>query len=512
MKLLPFQQRFTRAALAPGIRTAALSLPRGNGKSTLAGMMLADHLRLLDGLECVLLAGSLEQARPVFRTIRDELGELDWRHADSKTQIGSRHRHGTTTRLRVISSKGKTAMGLVGVPFVVADEPGAWEVVGGELMHSALQTALGKPGSPMRVIYIGTLAPAISGWWHDMVSRGSHGSTHVTVMRGDRKTWDSWSTIRRCNPLMSLPRFPESRATLLEERDDARRDDAKLAQFLSLRLNLPTAAESEMLLTLPDWERVIDRPIPEPAGAPIVGVDLGGNRAWSAAVAIWETGRVEAVAVTPGVPDIDEQERRDRVPAGTYRGLVNDGRLLVADGLNQPEPDQLLGAVVDLWGNAGLRRGGPIQGGRVARRRGRPVAGRVPDHAVERADRGRGRHPQAGPGLVHRRRRRVPAPAGVQHRDGDGRAGHVGQRPAQEARHAQHEPGRRGRCVRARGRRGGAVAARQAGARGSVPAVVFLIGWAGARESVLRRLATWSAPSAPAGPICCRELPGNRKR
>ena len=93
---------------------------------------------------------------------------------------------------------------------------------------------------------------------------------------------------------MSLPKFPESRATLIEQRDDARRDDRKLAEFLSLRLNLPTAAESEMLLTLPDWERVIDRPVPEPVAAPIVGVDLGGNRAWSAAVAIWETGRVEA--------------------------------------------------------------------------------------------------------------------------------------------------------------------------------------------------------------------------
>ena len=57
MKLLPFQERFIRAALAPGIRTAALSVPRGNGKSTLAGRMLADHLQRLDGLECVLLAG-----------------------------------------------------------------------------------------------------------------------------------------------------------------------------------------------------------------------------------------------------------------------------------------------------------------------------------------------------------------------------------------------------------------------------------------------------------------------
>ena len=227
MKLLPFQQRFIRAALAPGIRTAALSLPRGNGKSTLAGLMLADHLRLLDGLECVLLAGSLEQARPVFRTVRDELGDVEWKHADSKTQIGSRHRGGNT-RLRVIGSKGKTAMGLVGVPFVVADEPGAWETNGGQLMHSALQTALGKPGSPMRVIYIGTLAPAISGWWHDLVAGGSKGSTHVTFLKGDRKTWDSWSTIRRCNPLMSLPRFPESRATLLEAagRCPARRCEA----------------------------------------------------------------------------------------------------------------------------------------------------------------------------------------------------------------------------------------------------------------------------------------------
>ena len=43
------------------------------------------------------------------------------------------------------------------MPFLVADEPGAWEVVGGELMTAAIQTAQGKPGSPMRVIYIGTL-------------------------------------------------------------------------------------------------------------------------------------------------------------------------------------------------------------------------------------------------------------------------------------------------------------------------------------------------------------------
>ena len=62
-------------------------------------------------------------------------------------------------------------------------------------------------------------------------------------------------------------------------------------------------------LPWPDWERVIARDAPEREGRPIVGVDLGGGRAWSAAVAVWGNGRVEARAVAPGIPDLDEQER-----------------------------------------------------------------------------------------------------------------------------------------------------------------------------------------------------------
>ena len=42
---------------------------------------------------------------------------------------------------------------------------------GGGLMADALFTAQGKPGSQMKVIYIGTLAPATSGWWHEAGKR-----------------------------------------------------------------------------------------------------------------------------------------------------------------------------------------------------------------------------------------------------------------------------------------------------------------------------------------------------
>ena len=42
------------------------------------------------------------------------------------------------------------------------DEPGAWETTGGTLMWDALRTGQGKPDSPLRLLFIGTLAPAES--------------------------------------------------------------------------------------------------------------------------------------------------------------------------------------------------------------------------------------------------------------------------------------------------------------------------------------------------------------
>ena len=90
---------------------------------------------------------------------------------------------------------------------------------------------------------------------------------------------------------------------------------------------------SKMLLEVADWELMVDRKVPDRLGKPIVGIDLGGGRAWSSAVAVWENGRVEALALAPGIPDIASQEKRDRVPAGLYAGLVEGGTLTLAEGL-----------------------------------------------------------------------------------------------------------------------------------------------------------------------------------
>ena len=281
--------------------------------------MTPGHRLFMAGKECVLMAGALEQARIVFRFVRAMLeGCNDYKFVDSSQRVSLLHIP-TNTRLRMISSNARTAFGLVNNPLVVADEPGSWEVRGGELMHDALSTSLGKPGSPMRVIYIGTLAPAQRGWWHDLIKDGSRGSRHVTALKGDPDKWDQWSEIRRCNPLASMD--SKFRAKLLEERDEARRDTRLKARFLSYRLNYPTADEIDVLLTESDWKLVKARAVPPAIGKPIVGLDLGQGRSWSAAVAIWPNGRCEARAVAPGIPDIEAQEHRDRVPTGTYRRL-----------------------------------------------------------------------------------------------------------------------------------------------------------------------------------------------
>ena len=355
IELRPFQRRFIRGATAPGIDTSACSLPRANGKSWLAGHLVSRILSPTDplfrpGTESVLGAASIEQARIVFRFARAELEPRGgYRFLDSYNRIGITH-EATNTKLRVIGSNGKTAMGLVGCPWAICDEPGAWEVNGGQLLHDAIETAKGKPGSPLRAVYIGTLAPATSGWWHDLVAGGSGGSVFVQALQGDPEKWDRWPEIRRCNPLTAIS--PEFRKKLLQERDEARRDSRLRARFLSYRLNVPSGDESTMLLTVEDWERVVARPVPPRQGRPLVSYDLGGGRAWSAAVGVWRSGRVEALAVAPGIPSLEEQEKRDRVGGALYRKLAQGGRLRVAEGLRVQPPGHLHQAAVQEWGPA----------------------------------------------------------------------------------------------------------------------------------------------------------------
>ena len=332
------------------VNEAVLSIPRGNGKSFIAGYLLSRIMDPKDKLfrratESVVVASSLEQARIPYRFARSILEPRGgYNFSDNFSRIQITHRP-TNTKVKVLGSKAKSAFGLVGCPWLIADEPGAWEVTGGQRMYDAISTSIGKPGSPLKVLYVGTLAPAEAGWFHDLVSDGSQPGIYVQALQGDPEKWDNWHEIARVNPLVWIS--PPFRKRLLLERDNARSDTRLKAQFLSYRLNVPTADESAVLLTTEDWLATLGREIPDRVGKPIVGIDLGGGRAWSAAAAIWENGRAEAMAIAPGIPSLADQEKRDKVSAGTYSKIQN---LRIAQGLQVPKVSDLTSAIRSEWG------------------------------------------------------------------------------------------------------------------------------------------------------------------
>ena len=357
LKLRPFQREFLKKITSPEIKTGVISCGRGNGKSTFCGYLLSEIMspdsNLFEpGTENVITAASLSQCRIVYnvcaKLLREKGTYHDYSWQDSTHRVSITHR-ATKTKVIAHSSTGKTLFGLLNTRFLILDEPGVLEIAAGERLWSAVKTSLGKKDSPLKVILIGHLAPRATRkghWYFDLVNRGSRKSTYVQFYQGDLENWDDWNkSIRPANPL--LWDNPELAEQIKEEREEARRDDRLKAEFLSYRLNIPSRSESQVLLRVADWQRVLERPVAERKGKPIIALDIGSSRAWSSATAIWQTGRVESLALSPGIPDLGELERMDGVPSGTYASLKN---LYVSAGKRVPPVADLWKAAIERWG------------------------------------------------------------------------------------------------------------------------------------------------------------------
>ena len=348
--LLPFQSSFVAAICRKEhpVSIAALSTPRGNGKSWLAGALVARSLTPGDplhefGVENVLVAASRAQASIVLDFTRnllaDEVG-YRWR-VDGVEHLGSR------ARVKVISSDSRRAMGLgANVRLAVCDEPGSWAPQSGRRLWDAVCTGLGK--RKMTIIAIGTLAPSPlqgpASWWPSFVASGSGDGRHVALLQADPERWSDFDEVLRVNPVAAIN--PHLRRTLEREHKAALASDRAARTFKQFRLNIPgDPVEAQPLVTTAEWERVVARPVPACEGKPVIGVDLGGNRSWSAAAAIWPSGRIESWALAPGSPSLASQERDDQVAEGTYSELVRSGGLSVDAGRAVPGVARLLSRI-----------------------------------------------------------------------------------------------------------------------------------------------------------------------
>ncbi len=352
-KIPNFHARWIRRSFSPDIQISALSCPRGNAKTWLYGWLGACAMTpgsplWREGVEVLGVSASFEQSRVMMNFLRANVegnGEL-YRHLDSGQRLALTHSR-TNTKMRILSSSGKRAMGLSQFHTILADEPGSWEERGGELMWNALRQSLGKlPGQ--RLLLIGTRAPAPeNGWWPSLLESGSFGRQHVELVAApDDAPWDSWTTIRKVNPLVSVS--AELRKTTLAERDEARRNQSLIPAFRAFRLNQMVETTKAVLVPAETWRRVEAREVPPREGKPILGLDLGSERSWSGAWALWSNGRAEAYALAPGIPDLAEREKQDAMPRGIYRKLYDDGVLLVDEGLRVSRPEVLIDHLVDV--------------------------------------------------------------------------------------------------------------------------------------------------------------------
>ena len=325
------RRTFPSKGRAPGV--SALCCPRGMGKTTIGAALLSAALHpdgplFRAGCENVLMAGSFDQARFLFGALREFLQGDVWKWADSLSQMRVLHRD-TRTACRVISSRGKTALGIRDARLIVGDEPASWDPRNGAMMFDAVTTSAGK--TEQSALFLGTLSPCDnpSGWWPTLVDGGSESGTHVTLLQGPEDWPVTWSQVAKCNPLVRVN--PRMKDTLRGELRGALGDPSKRRKFRAYRLNVLTASDDrEVLIELPEWRVVLARPVPEREGRPVLAIDTGESRSMSAVVSLWPNGLCEALARLPGLPSIEEQEARDTVEPGTYSKLVR-GRVLSVD-------------------------------------------------------------------------------------------------------------------------------------------------------------------------------------
>ena len=352
-EVLPWERSFILGTFSqPG--NAALSIGRGNGKSAFVGAIAAAVVcpgGPLHGTrrEVICVASSFLQSRIIFedvlsycRDLGHDLGDRElWRRQDSANQATLTYVK-SGARVRCIGSDPQRAHGLR--PFLVlADEPAQWEAGKAEAMISALRTGLGKtPGS--RLIALGTLPADGQHWFSQMLRDAAFHQLHAAPREAPIYRAKTWAM---ANPSMRY--LPSLKAQIKAEAAAARRDGVMLQSFKSLRLNMGISdVVAGVLLEADVWESIEGEAARE--GEYILGLDLGGSTAQSAAAAWWpETGRLEGFAVFPNHPTLATRSTNDGA-GSLYSECHRRGELLLAGDM-VADIKELLSEALDRWGS-----------------------------------------------------------------------------------------------------------------------------------------------------------------
>ena len=350
--ILPWQDDFITGAFAAR-GEAALSIARGNGKTTLVAALAC---AALDGplaqpySQVIIVAPSFNQGMICFRhakafietkLIRFGANKRDWRIRES-SNIAEILYKPANVLLKVIGSNPRFAHGIA-PSLALIDELAQWPPNHIDRMLSSIQTARGKiPNS--RLIYLGTRAATPEHEFEREIKLAEYAQIHACERDDDPFDKVNWD---KANP--SLGHMPALYETIEQESTRARMDPARLASFEALRLNkgVPDHVEST-LVTAQAWLNAEIETVEIGEGY-VLGIDLGGNAAMTAAAAFdWRSGHLDSFAVFPHYPNLINRGFADGVDS-LYVQCHKRGDIIQA-GQYVSDPVGLLREAKERWG------------------------------------------------------------------------------------------------------------------------------------------------------------------
>lgn len=336
-RLADFQKDFIRAACAPKVKTAALTLGRKNGKTSLISTWALYHVCESRSWEGSVVSIASENAKQLTRQMSKvfDISGLQKDYPDVVFHVspapGRVRNKGNGATLYVLSSDKSTGHSL-DLDFVVFDELGELHENAEDLPDRMLESTGYKGG---RLIAISTIGKG--NYFADMLAQAEQDDTGYFVSRvykapvgcdpGDREAWHAANPGLRAG-IKSLenhmiPAYLKSQRSAKAER-----------AFLQRELNLPGGAmDAEAFVPAAVWKRMIVHPedLPPRAGPCWIGLDLGDTEAFTAAVVVWENGRLETFAALPETPDLEARGHADSV--GTrYMDFMDRGELITTPG------------------------------------------------------------------------------------------------------------------------------------------------------------------------------------
>ena len=333
-RLADFQRDFLRAACGAKVAEAALCIARKNGKTGLIAAWALYHICTSSRWQGIAVSLTGELANELRRQMQAlfEVSGLAGRYkADFlRTPVPGSVRGANGTELKILAAD-KSAGHAFGADLVIFDELGLLAANKREMFNNVYRSTGARNG---RLVAISVQGRADV--FKDMLARAKKDTEGRFVCRiykpkddcdpSDRAAWKAGNPglsagIKSLEYMESA--FIRSQSSKEDERD-----------FLAFDLNLPgDLISGEPLVSAADWRRCVVSPdrLPDRSGLCYIGYDQGQGSSMTAAVAVWESGRVECFAAFPAVPDLRKRGKKDKV-GDLYTRFKDRGELITLPG------------------------------------------------------------------------------------------------------------------------------------------------------------------------------------